>query len=232
MPLFGRLAERELMRVMQVAEVRPFEPDATVIKEGDRGDELFIVLSGQVKVLKGDAVLTTLGRGEHFGEMALIRSQPRSADVVSEGKSEIIAIRRSDFFEILRTEHEMAVKLLWQFLGVLADRLYQTSKDLRSAREEIDAEDITAEIFPDVEPLPSVESLDSVMDGETIEIPTAHLPVPPPPTVVEEEDDDFLMSVDGMEPIADLEDEHEDATTPNNECPVIAFPKMHDKHEN
>ena len=149
MPLFARLGERELLRVMQVAEVRAYGPGETVIREGDRGDELFIVLSGTVRVTKGDALLTTLGKGEHFGEMALIRSVPRSATVVSEALSEIIAVRRPDFFDILRTEHEMAVKLLWQFLGVLADRLDQTSRDLRTAREEIDAEDITAEIFPD-----------------------------------------------------------------------------------
>jgi hypothetical protein len=151
MPLFSRLGERELLRVMQVAEVRAYGPGETVIREGDRGDELFIVLSGTVRVTKGDALLTTLGKGEHFGEMALIRSVPRSATVLSEALSEIIAIRRADFFDILRTEHEMAVKLLWQFLGVLADRLDQTSRDLRTAREEIDAEDITAEIFPDVD---------------------------------------------------------------------------------
>jgi CRP-like cAMP-binding protein len=83
--------------------------------------------------------------------MALIRSVPRSATVSSEGNSELIVIRRLDFFEILRKEHEIAVKMLWQFLGVLADRLDQTSSELRMAKEEIaasGAEDVTVEIFP------------------------------------------------------------------------------------
>jgi serine/threonine protein phosphatase PrpC len=172
MPLFARLSERELMRVMQVAEVRSYDPGQRVIRDGDRGDELFIMLSGTVKVLKGEAILTTLGRGEHFGEMALIRSQPRSADVVAESPSEIIAIKRSDFFEILRTEHEMAVKLLWQFLGVLGDRLDQTSKDLRTAREEMEAEDITAEIFPDHEPTQPADAVMLADDGTDESRPT------------------------------------------------------------
>ena len=60
-------------------------------------------------------------------------------------------IRRTDFFELLRSEHEIAVKMLWQFLGVLADRLDQTSKDLSSAREELAAEDITDAIFPEAD---------------------------------------------------------------------------------
>lgn len=148
MPLFVRLSEREILRVLQVAEVRAYRPGEVVIREGTPGDELFIVLSGMVRVTRGEAVLTTLGQGQHFGEMALIRAVPRSATVTSDATSEIITIRRADFFDMLRTEHEMAVKLLWQFLGVLANRLDQTSEDLRSAREAMDNYDVTAEIFP------------------------------------------------------------------------------------
>ena len=96
-------------------------------------------------------VLTRLGVGEHFGEMSLIRSVPRSATVTADGKSELIAIRRTEFFEILRKEHEIAVKMLWQFLGVLADRLDQTSADLRHAKQELAAEDITEDLYPETE---------------------------------------------------------------------------------
>ena len=151
MPLFSRLQERELLRIMQVADVKAYDEGQTVVREGDRGDELFIVLSGQVQVSRGDQVLSDVGPGEHFGEMALIRSMPRSATVTATEPSELIALRRADFFEILRKEHELAVKLLWQFLGVLADRLDQTSRDLSTAREELAAEDITDAIFPEEE---------------------------------------------------------------------------------
>jgi PPM family protein phosphatase len=151
MPLFSRLTERELLRVMQAFEVREYKDADLVIKEGDKGDELFIVLDGTVRVSRGDQKLTELGPGEHVGEMALIRSVPRSATVSAVGPAELIAIRRADFFEILRKEHEVAVKMLWQFLGVLADRLDQTSSELHNAKRELAAEDVTAEIFPEVE---------------------------------------------------------------------------------
>jgi len=151
MPLFGKLTERELLRVMQAVDAREYADGDTVIREGDKGDELFIVLAGIAVVKRGDQVLTRLGAGEHFGEMALIRSVPRSATVVAEGPAELIAIKRSDFFELLRKEHEIAVKMLWQFLGVLADRLDHTSSELRHAKQELAAEDVTAEIFPDLE---------------------------------------------------------------------------------
>jgi CRP-like cAMP-binding protein len=87
--------------------------------------------------------------------MALIRAVPRSATVKADGNAELIAIRRTDFFEILRSEHEIAVKMLWQFLGVLADRLDATSSELRHAKQELRAEeiteDVTIEIFPGIE---------------------------------------------------------------------------------
>lgn len=156
MPLFARLGDRELLRVMQSVEVRKYDDGQIVIREGDKGDELFIVLSGKVTVSRGGEVLTRLGAGEHFGEMALIRAVPRSATVNADGSAELIAIRRADFFEILRTEHEIAVKMLWQFLGVLADRLDATSSELHHVKlelhaEELPTDDVTIEIFPGIE---------------------------------------------------------------------------------
>ncbi|MBI2391397.1 MAG: Stp1/IreP family PP2C-type Ser/Thr phosphatase [Deltaproteobacteria bacterium] len=151
MQLFSRLTERELLRVMQAAEIREYRAGDVIMREGDKGDELFIVLSGKVAVVRGEATLAHLGPGEHVGEMALIRAVPRSASVMAEVPSEMVVIKRSDFFEILRREHELAIKFLWQFLGVLADRLDATSRDLRTAREEAQIEDITDEIFPEVE---------------------------------------------------------------------------------
>jgi serine/threonine protein phosphatase PrpC len=156
MPLFARLSDRELLRVMQSIEVKRYDDGQVVIREGDKGDELFIVLSGKVSVSRGGEVLTRFGAGEHFGEMALIRAVPRSATVTADGGAELIVIRRTDFFELLRNEHEIAVKMLWQFLGVLADRLDATSSELRHAKQELHADDVTdaadIEIFPGIEP--------------------------------------------------------------------------------
>ncbi len=149
MPLFSKLQERDLLRIMQVAEVMEFEAGQEVVREGERGDELFIVVDGMLHILRGEQVLSEVGAGEHFGEMALIRATPRSATVRAVEHSELIALRRSDFFAILRKEYELAGKLLWQFLGVLADRLDQTSRDLSFAKEELAAEDITDAIAED-----------------------------------------------------------------------------------
>ena len=151
MPLFRPLNDREILRVLQVTDVAAFQNGERIINEGETGEELYIVLSGQVKVSRGGADLAVFKPGDHFGEMALVRSQPRSATVTSDGESELMLIRRTEFFEILRKEHQLAVKLLWQFLGVLADRLAETSRELGAAKEELAAEDITSEIFEEDE---------------------------------------------------------------------------------
>jgi serine/threonine protein phosphatase PrpC/CRP-like cAMP-binding protein len=165
MPLFRPLNDREILRVLQVTDVIVYEDAEPIMTEGERGEELFIVLEGTVDVIRGEAKLASLSPGEHVGEMALIRSQPRSATVKSSGRSELMVIRRSDFFEILRNEHQLAVKLLWQFLGVLADRLADTNRALGTAREELAAEDVTQEIF---------------FSEEDEDRATSRLPPPPP----------------------------------------------------
>ena len=168
MPLFRPLSDREILRVLQVTEVTAYKDAERIITEGEKGEELYIVLTGKVKVLRGGAQVATLEQGAHVGQMALIRSQPRSASVVSDGASELMTIRRTDFFEILRKEHQLAVKLLWQFLGVLSDRLADTTRELGAAREELAAEDITSEIFPEM------------TDDDDGDRPTHQLPPPPP----------------------------------------------------
>jgi CRP-like cAMP-binding protein len=134
-----------------VTDVINYKPGEIVITEGEKGEELYIVLSGQLKVTRNGADVAVLPPGAHVGEMALVRSQPRSATVTSEVHSELMVIRRQEFFEILRKEHQLAVKLLWQFTGVLADRLAETTRELGAAKEELAAEDITNEIFAEDE---------------------------------------------------------------------------------
>jgi serine/threonine protein phosphatase PrpC len=151
MPLFRPLNDREILRVLQVTDVASFRDGDTVIRDGERGEELFIVLAGEVKVFRGEHEVARLKPGEHFGEMALIRNQPRSATVISNGDSELIKLSRTEFFEIVRKEPELAVKLLWQFLGVLADRLADTTRELGAVKENLAFEDITAEVFIDEE---------------------------------------------------------------------------------
>jgi serine/threonine protein phosphatase PrpC/CRP-like cAMP-binding protein len=137
MPLFRFVSYQELVRVLNITDVKTFKVGQTVVEEGDEGDALFIVLTGKVKVHAGGSTIVHLGPGQHFGEMALVDKSPRSASVSAEEESRLLLIRRKDFFDLVRKDHDVAVKLLWSFLGVLAQRLRSTSRELGDARAQI-----------------------------------------------------------------------------------------------
>lgn len=137
MPLFRHLTYQELVRVMNLTDVRSYAAEQRVIEEGEDGDEMFIVLTGSVRVHSGDASIVELGPGQHFGEMALVDRAPRSASVSAAGPAKLMTMKRKDFFDIVRKDHDVAVKLLWSFLGVLTERLRTTSRDLGAARDQL-----------------------------------------------------------------------------------------------
>ncbi len=127
-PLFRYLDYKETVRVLGAAEQQSFTAGALVVTEGEAGDALYLLLTGAVEVLANDRQIAKLLAGEHFGELALIDKSPRSASVRTLEPCELLVLRRTEFFDILRNEHGIAVKLLWSFLGVLAGRLRDANK--------------------------------------------------------------------------------------------------------
>jgi serine/threonine protein phosphatase PrpC len=149
MPLFRYLSYTELVRVINVTNAREYAEGETVINEGDPGEELLVILSGAIKLHKRGATITTLIKGAHFGEMALVDRSPRSLTGVAAEATRILAIKRKDFYEIVKKEPGLSVKLLWSFVQVLAQRLRKTTADLSGARLANDAEDMSDEAFFD-----------------------------------------------------------------------------------
>jgi PPM family protein phosphatase len=144
MPLFRHLIYKEILRVLNVTTVREFGPGEEVIREGTPGDEMFILLRGKLSLHKNAAFITNLMPGAHIGEMALVdRRQPRSASATADERSRLLSLKRRDFYEIIRKEPQLSVKLLWAFTQVLADRLRKTTAELSGARLEAGAQDMT-----------------------------------------------------------------------------------------
>jgi serine/threonine protein phosphatase PrpC/CRP-like cAMP-binding protein len=136
MPLFKHLTYKEVIRVLNLTTVLEFQPGETVIREQEPGEELFVILHGRVRLHKDSAFIAELTRGAHFGEMALVDRSPRSASATAEEPTRLLSLRRRDFYEILRKESPLAVKLLWSFVQVLTERLRKTTADLSAGRAE------------------------------------------------------------------------------------------------
>jgi serine/threonine protein phosphatase PrpC len=147
MPLFKHLTYKEVMRLLNVTVVKDYKSGEPIIKEGSDGEELFIILSGKVRLHKSDAFITHLERGAHFGEMALVDRSKRSASATAEETSRALMLRRRDFYEIIRKEPVLATKLLWSFVQVLTERLRKTTEDLSGARLEAQAVDMSEDVL-------------------------------------------------------------------------------------
>jgi serine/threonine protein phosphatase PrpC len=149
MPLFRHLTYKEIIRVLNLTEVSDYGPGEDIMREGEPGDDLYILLRGRVRLHKDGAFITNLGPGAHLGEMALVDRTPRSATATAEERSRLLILRRQEFFEILRKDPPLSVKLLWSFVQVLTERLRKTTADLSGARQEADAADLTDDVLFD-----------------------------------------------------------------------------------
>ena len=87
--------------------------------------------------------------GAHLGEMALVDRSPRSATATAEERSRVLILRRQEFYEIIRKDPQLSVKLLWSFVQVLTERLRKTTADLSGARQEAQADDLTEDVLFD-----------------------------------------------------------------------------------
>ena len=132
---------------MGLTQLAQYKAGEHIIVEGERGVELYVLLSGDVDILKGGELLTTLNAGVHIGEMALIDSAPRSATVKAKTDVRLLVMRREEFFGVIRTEPVIATKLLWSFVQVLSGRLRDTNEALQGAKDELVAENASFDVF-------------------------------------------------------------------------------------
>ncbi|NOZ85606.1 MAG: Stp1/IreP family PP2C-type Ser/Thr phosphatase [Deltaproteobacteria bacterium] len=129
-PLFKHLDYQELVKVLNITILDTYKEDEVLIEEGQSGDEFYVILNGQVEVSKEGVTLTHLSDGDHVGELALIERVPRTATVKAVMDTKVLAIHRADFYDLIRKEPILAVKLLWIFLKELSSRLRQTNEEL------------------------------------------------------------------------------------------------------
>lgn len=148
-PLFAQLTYQQLVRIMNLTRIIPFGAGDVLCYEGEIGEELFVILRGEIELWTGGNLVAALGHGSHFGEMALIDATPRSATARAVTDGKLLLINREDFYEILRKEAPLAVKLLWSFVQELSARLRQTNADLQLARSHESEEivDLSEEIL-------------------------------------------------------------------------------------
>jgi CRP-like cAMP-binding protein len=127
--LFSDFSAHQLETLARAARTKAIERRGELFHKGDDGGEVYVVVSGKLKVLTtsiegDDVVFSILGPGEVFGEVALLGATPRTATVAAIEDCQLLVIDRRDFLSFLRADPEISVKLL----SVLAMRLKRVSE--------------------------------------------------------------------------------------------------------
>ncbi|MEP7357912.1 MAG: cyclic nucleotide-binding domain-containing protein, partial [Anaerolineales bacterium] len=125
-PLFSTLPPAELKQIAAIALEQIHLPGDSIARQGEPGDEMYIIVTGAVRVLAtgGPGPSTELARrgpGDYVGEMAVISQEPRMASLVAEGDTRVLCIERAQFEAILRERPETSLAVMRMLIARLRE---------------------------------------------------------------------------------------------------------------
>lgn len=129
--IFNSLSEEEIHTLAAVVRRRTFRQGEVIFHRDDPGQVLYVIKEGKVKIslISPDGqeiALVVFGKGEYFGELALLDGRPRSADAIALQKVECLALQRSDFHNAIMKYPKIAI----QVMEVLCERLRRTDQQV------------------------------------------------------------------------------------------------------
>lgn len=150
-PGFSEIGTAELKPLLDTLEPIQIEKGEYLFKEGDRGKELYFLISGKMKVLKTcgpgrTEEISALSSPNVIGEMAFLIDTPRVASIVALQPCRLFKFKKSDFEEMLKQQLPVIQKMLLFFSEVLSRRLYELDSKVCSIIENSAKEGKTAQI--------------------------------------------------------------------------------------
>jgi CRP/FNR family cyclic AMP-dependent transcriptional regulator len=115
--LFSKLSADELSVIAGQLKEQSFRPSEVIFEQGDRGDAMFIIRSGRVKIYSQDEggkelTLNLYGDGDFFGEFSIIDGEPRSASAEAVEPTSALVLRNQDLLAIVNDHPEIAISLM------------------------------------------------------------------------------------------------------------------------
>src|SRR6185369_16306928 len=120
-PLFSGLGGRDLERIGQLADEIDAPAGKVLMRQGQTGQEFFVVIEGTLRVERDGKVIASRGPGEFVGEIALVDEAPRSATVICETPCRLLVVGHREFHALLSEQHAIAQAVL----VALAERVRQ-----------------------------------------------------------------------------------------------------------
>jgi serine/threonine protein phosphatase PrpC len=128
--LFEDLPYQARMRVGRIIYDKRVSAGETVMREGEPGDTMYVVVQGTFSVLVGRREVASLREGEHMGELSLIDDSPRSATIIARTPGLLLAIERDALRQWCAVEPAVGNRILWKLLSKLSQRLRNTNQKL------------------------------------------------------------------------------------------------------
>lgn len=126
-PLFADLRPSQARIVALLAGIESHPPGAAVVRQGESGDQMYVIIDGKAEVVVDAGgerrKVRQLGRGDVFGEMGLIRSHERTADVVADGPLEVMTVDQRALARVQRRYPRTAAQIFLNLAKILSDRL-------------------------------------------------------------------------------------------------------------
>ena len=142
--LFRDLTGEQIGEILSISRKVTFSEDEVIMREGEEGDTMYIILEGTVEVVKslvmGDPdeevdvknkVFTRLDASVHavFGEIALLETMKRTATIKTVTKCRLYEIKRSDFMRLADADHELGYRILLNLARIVSARLRKADED-------------------------------------------------------------------------------------------------------
>lgn len=129
-PLFRKLNFKELSRILEITELKTFEPGEVLIKEKEKGENMYIIVRGTAKVENQGNHIADLGVGSFFGEMSLIDNRGRNATIIAEEKTTTLIIDRDPLLKLFKKDYKIGVKILWALIQNMNKRLRMSDEQI------------------------------------------------------------------------------------------------------
>jgi CRP/FNR family transcriptional regulator, cyclic AMP receptor protein len=120
--IFGRVPYQLLSELASRLRPYPVSAGVRIVTEGEEGEELYIVRSGEVAVQHGDDVVARVGAGSVFGELAVLDPAPRSADVVATTDTDLLILDRTTLLDLMGRRPEVAADIITMLVRRLRER--------------------------------------------------------------------------------------------------------------
>ncbi len=128
--LFRDLSEQDRLVIAPYLEERVYKRGEVLAREGEQGDEFFVLVDGTVRITRGRAHLVDIGPGGHLGELSLTRPTPRSATATALSRVRLFALSRANFDALIRRRPGLGARLALALLDTVGDRLRDLTERL------------------------------------------------------------------------------------------------------